>query len=66
MWYWRRMEISWTDRVKSEEVSYTVKDDRTNLTEGRKEVAGRRGRRRKQLLYDLEETRDTGNCKRKH
>jgi hypothetical protein len=31
MWYWRRKEISWTDRVKNEEVSYTVKDDRTKL-----------------------------------
>jgi hypothetical protein len=33
---------------------------------GRVKVAGRRGRRRKQLLDDLAETRDTVNCKRKH
>jgi hypothetical protein len=31
-----------------------------------KEVVGRRGRRGKQLLDDLEERRDTGNYKRKH
>jgi hypothetical protein len=29
-------------------------------------VTGRRERRRKQLSYDLNETEDTGNGKRKH
>jgi len=29
MWRWRRMEaISWTDRVKSEEVLHRVKEER--------------------------------------
>jgi hypothetical protein len=29
MWYWRRMEkISWTDRVRNEEVLHRVKEDR--------------------------------------
>jgi hypothetical protein len=28
MWCWRRMEISWTDRVRNEEVLYSVKDER--------------------------------------
>jgi hypothetical protein len=27
MWCWRRMEISWTDRVKNEEVLHRVKED---------------------------------------
>jgi len=26
MWYWRLIEMSWTDRVKIEEVSQRVKD----------------------------------------
>jgi hypothetical protein len=34
--------------------------------EERKEVAGKLGRRRKQLLDDFAETRDTENCNRKH
>jgi hypothetical protein len=34
--------------------------------EGRIEMTGRRGRRRKQLLDDLKEKRSTGNLKRKH
>jgi hypothetical protein len=33
--------------------------------EGRIEVTGRRGIRRKKLLDDLKEKRDTGNLKRK-
>jgi hypothetical protein len=32
MWCWRRMEkISWTDRVRNEEVLYRVKEDRNIL-----------------------------------
>jgi hypothetical protein len=32
MWYWRRMEkISWTDRVRNEEVLHGVKEDRNIL-----------------------------------
>jgi hypothetical protein len=32
MWCWRRMELfSWTDRVKNEQVSYTVEQERKNL-----------------------------------
>jgi hypothetical protein len=79
MWCWRRMKISWVDRVRNEEVLQTVKEKNNNLqtikrmighilrrncllkhviegkTEGRIEVTGRRGRRRKQLLDDLQE-----------
>jgi hypothetical protein len=82
MWCWRRMEkISWTDRVRNEEVLHRVKEEsnivhtikrrkanwighilRRNCLlkhvierklEGRIEMTGRRGRRRKQLLDDL-------------
>jgi hypothetical protein len=28
MWCWRRMEISWTDRVRNEEVLQGVKEER--------------------------------------
>ena len=28
MWCWRRMEVSWTDRVRNEEVLRRVKEDR--------------------------------------
>jgi hypothetical protein len=32
MWCWRRMEkISWTDRVRNEEVSHRVNEERNNL-----------------------------------
>jgi hypothetical protein len=31
MWCWRRMEISWTDRVRNEEVSHRVKEERNIL-----------------------------------
>jgi hypothetical protein len=80
MWRWRRMEkITWTDRVRNEEVLHRVKEERNILhttqrrkanwighilrrnyllknviegkLEGRLEMTGRRGRRRKQLLY---------------
>jgi hypothetical protein len=83
MWHWRRMDISWTDRVIDEEVLQRVKEKRNILhtingrkanwigsifcrhcvlkqilkTEGRIEVTGRRGRRRKQLLYGLKITK---------
>jgi hypothetical protein len=86
MWCWRRMEkISWTDRVRNEEVLHRVKEE-SNIVhtikrrkanwighilsgncllkhviegkiEGRIEMMGRRGRRRKQLLDDLKEKR---------
>jgi hypothetical protein len=79
------MEISWTDRVRNEEVLHRVKEERNILhtikrrkadsigyilrrncllkhviegkLEGRMEMTGRRGRRRKQLLDDLKEKR---------
>jgi hypothetical protein len=86
MWCWRRMEkISWTDRVRNEEVLHRVKEERNILhiikrrkakwsghifcrncllksviegkLEGRTEVTGRRGRRRRQLLDGLKEKR---------
>jgi hypothetical protein len=78
-------KISWTDRVRNEEVLQRVEKERNILqtiknrkvilvghilrrncslkyfiegnVEGRIEVKGRRGRRRKQLLSDLKETR---------
>jgi hypothetical protein len=37
MWCWRRLEISWTDLVKNEEVWYTVKKDRHVLYTIKKE-----------------------------
>jgi hypothetical protein len=77
--------ISWTDRVRNEEVLSTVKEERNILhtvkrskanwtghilrrncllkhvidgkIEGRIEVTGRQGRRRKQLVDDLKERR---------
>jgi hypothetical protein len=86
MWCWRRMEkISWTDRVRNEEVLHGVKEERNIVhtikrrkanwighilrrncllkqviegeIEGRIEMTGRRGRRYKQLLDDLNEKR---------
>jgi hypothetical protein len=79
------MEISWTDRVRNEEVLHRVKEERNIVhtikrrkanwvghilrrncllkhviegkIEGRIEMMGRRGRRRKQLLDDLKENR---------
>ena len=78
-------KISWTGRVRNEEVLHRVKEERNILptvkrkkanrighilcrncilkhviegkVEGRGEVTGRRGRRRKQLLDDLKEMR---------
>jgi hypothetical protein len=78
-------KISWTDRVRNEEVLHRVKEERNILhtikirkanwighvlrrncllkhviegkLEGRLEMTGRRGRRRKQLLDDLKEKR---------
>jgi hypothetical protein len=82
-------KISWTDRVRNEEVLHRVKEERNILHtrtikrrkanwighilrrncllkhviegkfEGRIEMTGRRGRRRKQLLDDLKEKRST-------
>jgi hypothetical protein len=92
MWWWRRLEkISWTDRVRNEEVLRRVKEMRNILhtikrrkanwighilrrncilkhviegkIEGRTEVRGRRGRRRKQLLDDLKEKGGCGKLK---
>jgi hypothetical protein len=86
MWCWRRMEkISWTDRVRNEEVLHRVKEERNilhtmkrkksnwighilrrncllkhgieGMVEGRIEMTGRQGRRRKQLLDDLNRKR---------
>jgi hypothetical protein len=78
-------KISWTDRVRNEEVLHRVKEERNILhtiqgrkanwighilrrncllkhvtegkLEGRTEMMGRRGRRRKQLLDDHKEKR---------
>jgi hypothetical protein len=78
-------KISWTDRVRNEEVLHRVKEERNvlhtikrrkancighilrrncllkhvieGMKEGRIEMTGRRGRRRKQLLDDLKEKR---------
>jgi hypothetical protein len=86
-------EISWTDRVRNEEVLPTVKEERNILRtvkrreydwightasrngllkhvierkiEGRIEVMGRRGRRRKLLLDDLKERRGYWKFKEK-
>jgi hypothetical protein len=80
MWCWWRIEkISWTDRVRSEEVLHRAKEDRNILHPIKRreascighilrrelpyttcywrkiEWAGRRGRRRKQLVDDLKE-----------
>jgi hypothetical protein len=38
MWHWRRMEkISWTDRVRNEDVLQTVKGERNIATKNKKE-----------------------------
>jgi hypothetical protein len=80
MWCWRRMvKISWTDRVRNEEVLQRVKEDRNipqtvkrrkatwighilprhfllqHVIQGRLEVMGERGRRRKQLMDNFKE-----------
>ena len=39
IWYWRRVEISWTDHVKNEEVLLRVKEKRIILHEIRKRKA---------------------------
>jgi hypothetical protein len=84
MWYWRNVEIIWTDRVRNEELLQRVKERnilhkkkrrkanwnvhalRRNCflkhvidgtTEVGMEVMVRQGRRRKQLLHVLMETR---------
>ena len=77
LWYRRRMEITWTGRVRNGEVLHTAKEERNNLcaikrreanwsghilrryrllkdvSEGKKTVTSRRGKRRKQLLQDI-------------
>jgi hypothetical protein len=91
MWCWRRMEISWTDHMRNEEVLFRVKEQRNILHEickrtanwighilcrncllqrviewkikGEIEVTERRGRRRRKLLYDLEERRGYSHLK---
>ena len=83
--------ISWTDRVRNEEVLHRVKEERNiihtiqirkadlighilrmnclikHIVEGKIEgwivLTGRRGRTRKQLLDDLEKTREYWNLK---
>ena len=85
---WRRMEkISWTDRVRNEDVLFRVKEQRNILHEIRKlkaewighilhrnyllqrviegkiEVTGRRGRRRRKLLNDLKKRRGYSHSK---
>jgi hypothetical protein len=87
-------KISWTDRVRNEEVLHRVKKERNILhkikirkvnwighilrrncllkhviegkIEGRVEMTGRRGRRRKQLLDDLKEKRSYWKLKQEH
>jgi hypothetical protein len=39
MWCWRRMEISWTDHVRNEEVLLRVKEQRNILHETGKRKA---------------------------
>jgi hypothetical protein len=39
MWCWRRMEISWTDHVRNEEVLLRVSEQRNILQEIRKRKA---------------------------
>jgi hypothetical protein len=92
MWCWRRMEkISWTDRVRNEEVLQRDKEERNILQTVKRrkdnwigyiwrgkwllkhviggkiergiEVTGRRGRRRRQLLDGLKETRPYWNVR---
>jgi len=70
--------ISWTNRVRNEEVLLTVKGQRNNLHEIRKrkgviegkiqggiEVTGRQGRRSRKLLGDLKERRGYSHLKEK-
>jgi hypothetical protein len=41
MWCWRRMEkISWTDRVRSEEILYKMKEKRNILHKRKRRKAG--------------------------
>jgi hypothetical protein len=39
MWHWRRMEISWTDHVRDDEVLLKVKEQRNILHEIKKRKA---------------------------
>ena len=88
---WRRMEISWTDHARNEEMLLRVNEQRNILQEirkwkanwighilrrscllkqviegkikGEREVAIRRGRRRKKLLDDLKDLRGYSHLK---
>jgi hypothetical protein len=63
MWYWRRMEkISWTDRVRNEEVLLRVKDHRNILHEISKRKANWIGHslRRNCLLQQVVEGKIKG------
>ena len=55
MWCWRRMEISWTDHVRNEEVLLRVNEQRNILHEIRKRKANWIGHilRRKCLLKQV-------------
>jgi hypothetical protein len=59
MWYWRRMEkISWTDRVRNEEVLHRVKEERNIIhTVDRRKAnwIGHRLRRNCLLKHIIEE-----------
>ena len=43
MWYWRRMEISWTDRVRNEEVLHRIKEGRNYLTYNKRRMVNWNG-----------------------
>ena len=47
MWYWRRIEIIWTDHVRNEEVLLRVNEQRNILHEIRKTLPSKTGYRRK-------------------
>jgi len=58
VWRWRRMEeISWTDRVKSEEVLHRVKEERNLIHTVKRRKATRTGhilRRNCRLIHVIE------------
>jgi DNA repair exonuclease SbcCD nuclease subunit len=62
MWCWRRMEISWTDHVRNEEVFLRVSEQRNILHEIKKRKANRIGHtlRRNCLLKDVIEGKIKG------
>ena len=63
MWCWRRMEISWTDQVRNEEVLLRVNEQRNILHEIRKRKANWIGHtlRRNCLLKQVIEGKITGD-----